>query len=277
LCTVRLPSRAGQRFGDVPLTDIRPNLAQEAANILYGDEGLGTTKNSAVIGPFRSAIYYGADNDYLPLRKVKGFAEVTNPTPRPDPVELATFLRLLREQRPHPFCNGQSVDNHPYRELFVHWLLYQGWRGGEALTLNWDQVNLRAEEIERFQVFKGRTVKNIDLSPEMFEALAAIPEEEIERAHAERWGRVFPWLNRKGVYRWWLPLCKEHGLKLRPHMFRVEWVSRLDEGHASSSQIVAVSTHTDPRSAERYIRVNRETRRRTIALAGRTQKNRGVA
>ncbi|MBL8666485.1 MAG: hypothetical protein JNM48_03395 [Rhodospirillales bacterium] len=60
-------------------------------------------------------------------------------------------------------------------------------------------------------------------------------------------------------------------------MGRVEFASRLDDGGASPVQTVAVGTWTDPRSVERYIRVDKQTRKRTIALSSDTRENHHIA
>lgn len=115
-------------------------------------------------------------------------------------------------------------------------------------------------------------IKDIDISDDIWEALAGLPEGEEARARASRRGRVFPWVNRHNVYRWLRPICREHKISFTPHMGRVEFASRLDDGGASPVQTVAVGTWTDPRSVERYIRVDKQTRKRTIALSSDTRE-----
>ncbi len=192
LVGVRLNSLAGGRLGEVPLNLLTPALAQEAAGMLYGHR-TPQTRNRGAIMPFSAAVHFAAENGWMPYLRVKGFKAIDRRTPRLEAGEddARRLLAAAMEARPKK-CDKYKAD-HSYRFILLLFLFRQGWRISETLRLTWSQVDLVNGVLRDIAVDKGNAVKNrIVMHPDVFEALASLPESDPQRAARERRGRVFP-------------------------------------------------------------------------------------
>jgi integrase len=270
--TARLPSCSGRRLADVPIEYLSAALAQEAAGVLYG-HCRPQTMNRAALMPFAAVAHFGAENEWMPYLRIKSFKAVDRRTPRLAEGEddVRRLLAAARAARPKK-CDRYKAD-HPYRFILLLFLFRQGWRISETLRLTWAQVNLPAGRFVNVTVAKGNAVKNrIVMHPDVYEALAALPADDPERAARERRDRVFPWCDRQNVYRWLLPFCADVGIHFRPHMAQVEFASQLNEAGQTDSKIMNVCTWTDTRSVARYTRTSEAECETTIASAGRPRR-----
>lgn len=258
-----------RRLGEVPLDQVSPALAQEAAVALYQGRS-AKTMNRAALAPFAAIVHFAAENTWLPYLRVKGFKIVDRRTPRlvGGEDDARRLLDAAIAAQPKK-CDKYKTD-HPYRFLLLLFLFRQGWRISETLRLTWAQVDLVNGRFCCIQVDKGSAVKNrIVMHPEVFEALANLPKGEAQRAARERRNRVFPWVNRHNVYRWLKPFCLEVGIHFRPHMARVEFASQLSEAGQTDTTIKDTSTWTDTRSVARYTRTGEDVCAAAVALVGR--------
>ncbi|MCW5700406.1 MAG: site-specific integrase [Rhodospirillales bacterium] len=267
LVAARLASLGHGPLGDVLIEELTPALAQEAAGVLYGRR-TEKTMNRAAIAPFSAIVHFGADNHWCSWMRIKGFRTVDRRTPRLAEGDAERLLAAAAAARPKK-CDRYKAD-HPYRHIFLLFLFRQGWRITESLRLTWSQVDLVASRFRNVCVDKGKAVKAaIVMHPDVYEALAGLPEGEPERALRERRGRVFPWFDRGNVYRWLVPFCNDFGIHFRPHMARVEFASQLSEAGQTDTKIMNVCTWTDTRSISRYTRTSERECEQTIALVGR--------
>ena len=128
------------------------------------------------------------------------------------------------------------------------WLFRMGTRISDTLQVRWDAIDLQRQTV-RLRIGKADNWTELPLHPELVELLAAIP-------HAERadnpGGRLFPWTQKSGVYRWLRPLVREMGVAFTPHMARHSLGTWLNEGGAGLRTIMGALHHRDPQSSIRY-------------------------
>jgi len=258
-------------LGDVPVADLTPALAKEAALRLYGSR-VAKTMNRAAVSPFAAIVHFGAEELLcMPYMRVSGFKVVERLTPRLAGGEDDVQRLLKAAAAARPSKGDRYWRDHPYRHVLLLFLFRQGWRISETLRLQWRQVDLVNGKFRNVVVDKGLVVKpTLPINAEVYEALAGLPEGEPQRADRERRGRVFPWVNHHNVYRWLIPFCDDDvGIRFRPHMARVEFASQLNEAGSPEAVIRDTCTWKGTRAINRYTRTDEAAAQAAIDCLGR--------
>lgn len=235
-------------LGAKMVADIMPADIISAANVLY-PALKPISKNRLAVKPAAIVIHYAAKNQWCPWLRVQPFKE---PRPQTRSVSDATvdlLLRTVQKGRKH---------------LMLLWLFRMGDRVSDPLRVRWDDINLPRQMV-RMNIAKTDTWKDRPLHPEVFEALAAIPE-------AERDGYLFPWRYRTGVHRWLKPLAASLGIKFTAHMARHTLGRQLNENGEGLKTIMAVLGHVDPHSSIRYQDADTDVVRRALTRIGKPVK-----
>ena len=227
-----------KQVGDVKSGDIH-----RAAQRLYPGRKASTLNRNA-IAPAAAVLHYAAEQDWCPYRRIKRLKEAPPPQRRPKPGDPEKLLA--------------KADGDLKKLLTV--LYWQGCRLSEALSLTREQVNFRTGRL-LFLVGKARAWKQVPMHPAVSEALK----------QGQWYGdRAFPWRVRHSVYERLEALYKRAGVRVTPHQFRHAFASEHGEDGATSKDLVAMSTWTNPRSTERYQAPSEEHSRRL--LNSRTKK-----
>lgn len=215
-------------LGRKPVADIRQADLVRAANALHGGKQ-PSTKNREVLRPAASILHYAARNGFCPWLRIELFREA-RPKTRAVSVEVAAALIAAVETGP--------------RQLFLLWSFRQGTRISDTLRVRWSDIDLPRQTV-RLWIGKTDEWMEAPLHPEVFEQLAAIPG-------GDRIGRLYPWTQKTGVYRWLRPLTRSLGLEFTPHMARHSLGTWLNESGAGLRTIMAALGHADPKSSIRY-------------------------
>lgn len=260
----RYIKRLVAKLGHLSLEDLVPDVARQAAFALYPKAGT-ETRNRQAMRPFAAIIHYGYDNRWMPYIRVPAIRPTDGEIDRRiSPPAAGVEERLLDAATAWQPGPGVRKADAPYRRLLLLFLFRQGWRISETLALRWDQVHL-VEKCFHLDVSKARCGKWIPMHPDIFVALANLPEGEAARAARERQGRVFCWVDRHSVYRWLQPLCNHIGVRFTPHMARHAFASRLNSADATTQDIQAAGSWTDSKAIQRYIEVDKARAAAVIA------------
>jgi integrase len=210
-------------IGDIHQADL-----VAAADLLLPDRK-PATRNREVMRMAAAILHYAAENKYCPWLHIKLFKEPV-PSTRAVPKETATaIVNAAPEGR---------------KRLLLLWLFCQGTRISQTLGVTWADIDLPQQTFRLYDK-KARSWHVFPLRPEVFEELAAIPE-------GERGGRLWPWTQKTGVYRWLRPLVRELGVAFTPHMGRHSLGTWLNESGAGLKTIMAALGHKDAKSSIRY-------------------------
>lgn len=226
------------------------------ANRLY-PAGAAATKNREVLRPAAAILHYAAGNGLCAWLRVPLFRE---PKPRTRSVSLDVASALVATAPEGP------------KRLLLTWLFRQGTRISETLAVRWDEppASWKGElfaqivlprQLVRLYVRKNNSWREFPLRADLFEMLAAIPE-------ADRRGRLFPWRQKTGVYKWLRPLAKGLGIAFTPHMARHSLGTWLNESGAGMTTIMAALGHADIKSSARYQSADVEIVRAASARLG---------
>jgi integrase len=243
----RRPSRNERRYiarleaelGARAIAELRPIDIAEAAARLY-PEARNETRNRQAYAPAAAILHFAAESglrDYLVIRKL--------PEREPEARRPAAGVPEIL------LANTAGAE----RRLLV-FLLHQGWRVTETLSLDWRHVDLAGRTLAVYIAKSGRW-KAVAMHDATLEALAA--------AQGPRAGRVFPWRNRHQVYRWLKPLCRRLGVRFTPHMARHSFGGALREAGATPRDLVDLSTWISEKSTARYQHAGADHARRVIA------------
>lgn len=220
----RLKRALGRRV----VADIRQVHLVDAANLLCGGRS-PATKNREVMRPAAAILHYASRNGFCPWLRIELFREAR---PKTRAVSVGTAAMLVRA----------APAGMP--RLFLLWSFRQGTRISDTLSVDWRNINLPRQTV-RLKIGKTDSWMEAPLHPEVFEQLAAIPEED-------RGGRLFPWSQKSGVYRWLRPMVRQLGVEFTPHMARHSLGTWLNESGAGLRTIMGALGHTDPKSSMRY-------------------------
>jgi integrase len=210
------------------VADLRQVDLVEAANIIAAEKA-PATKNREVMRPAAAVLHYAATNRFCQWQRIALFREA-RPRTRAVSLDVAS---MLVEAAPH----GP-------RRLFLLWSFRQGTRISDTLRVEWAHLDLPRQSV-RMKIGKTDRWTDFPLHPELFEALAAIPE-------TERHGRLFPWHQKTGVYRWLRPMTRRLSIVFTPHMARHSLGTWLNESGAGLRTIMAALGHSDAKSSIRY-------------------------
>lgn len=239
-------------LGRKAVGDIRQVDLVDAANLLCHGKA-PATKNREVLRPAAAILHYAADSGYCAWLRIKLFRE---PRPKTRAVSSEIAAQLVA-----------AVPEGPKR-LFLLWSFHTGTRISDSLRVEWSSLDLPRQAA---RVHVGKTDRWIDipLHSELFEVLAEMP---IECRH----GRLFPWQQKTGVYKWLRPLTRELGIEFTPHMARHSRGTWLNEAGAGLRTIMDALGHADPKSSIRYqsadVEVIRAATRKLGDLTGKTTK-----
>lgn len=267
LCAATGSDPQDQRpFGDYLLAEISHPVIVDIAKTMQ-PTAVAATRNRHVVGPIAAVLHYAADPnvklcDYVKVQKFK------EPRPRTRTIELDTAQLLIDAAPEGP------------KRLLLLWLFRQGTRISNTLQgARWGKIDLRRQTIT-MDIFKtDEPDVEKALHPEIFEALAAIPEDE--RGHRHRGvGRnltftgehddyVFPWHNSHGVYAWLRPMCRQLGVAFTPHMARHTLATEMTRQGVPIKTVGRALDQRDVRSTMRYADADVEMVRAGLATTYR--------
>ena len=257
-----LVERLSAHFGTTDVGDIDQARIDHAARVLY-PRSSPESLNRTVYTPMSALMRYAAR---LGLCRWDGLTRPRQKKPPRDrwiTTEEAGRLLLAAEPR--------------LRKLII-FLLYTGARLGEALRLEWRDVDLARRHVSLYMP-KTRRRRAVALNETVFEALAnmqnrATPALEARQSRGavplaprQSEGFVFPWRTRGAVYKHWHPACAKAGLAdLTPHDLRHTYATWLRMyAKADLRQLMAVGDWRDVRSVARYAHVSSDELRDVVS------------
>lgn len=252
------------KLGKKPIREVKHADLVAAANELYGSK-TAQTKNREVMRPAAAIYHYAEANRYCSVQRFSLFKEPrpeTRTVPQEDQAALHAAVPLMVTPK-----TGEPVKHQAMRELLILWLFRQGGRISQTLDVKWDHIDLQRQvfkiynrKIEDWQVFM--------FDPEVLERLAAIPAEQ-------RHGRLWPWTQKTGVYRWTRQLRAQAGVQFTPHMARHTVGTSMNDAAQPGATIGAVLGHLDSKSTLRYTKVNLDAQRAAHAAAAAKRQGNG--
>jgi integrase len=205
------------------------------------------SKNREVVRPAAAVLHYAADNGAIDWVRVKQFKEA-RPVTRAVSTDIASLLI------------ANAVD--PDLKLLLIWLFHQGNRISEALSVNWDDIDLGAATV-RLYVSKIDTWRTVGLDPAVVVALGNV---------ADQTGPVFRWATKSGVYKPLRALCARLGITFTPHMARHSMATWANAAGVPLRTIMDMGNWLDHKSVIRYqgsdIETVRVARAKMPKLAG---------
>ena len=217
----------GRWFGSKPLAAI---VGADLVNAAHGlkPRVSDATKNRAIITPGSAVLHYAEEQGWCGYRRHRRL-KVSRRSPR-RPASEDTMRLLLSNTEGH-------------RHLLLAWLYETGWRISDSLRLHDGDLDLRRGRV-RAGSSKTDDQADIGLSPELVALLANAP-----RCGG---GRVFPWRDRHGVYRWLRKLTKRLRVQYTPHLSRHALATDLRSLGWDMRAIAERGGWRDERSAGRY-------------------------
>lgn len=225
-------------IGDRLLIDIRQHVLVDAANALY-PRCSPESKNSLVFAPAAAVLHYAAECDLCPHIRVKKLKEKR---PEPRALRKEDAARLIAA------ADGKL-------KLLLVFLFTQGWRIGDTLRLQWQDIDLTGATVW-YRISKTDEAMSMPLNLVVLNMLRDEPQPRV--------GRVFPWRGASGVYRHLRPLCDRTGIFFTPHMARHSFATWLAADGASDLEIMKAGAWRDHRSVMRYTSVDVRRVRATI-------------
>lgn len=217
----------GRWFGDKPLAEIVGADLVGAAHALKPKVS-DATKNRAIITPGSAVLHYAEEQGWCPYRRHRRL-KVSRRSPR-RPASEDAMRALLANTAGH-------------RHLLLAWLYETGMRITDSLRLHDADLDL-ARNRARVGSSKTDDHGEIEISPELVAMLANTP-----RCAG---GKVFPWRDRHGVYRWLRKLTKRLGVVYTPHLSRHALATDLRALGWDMKAIAERGIWRDERSAGRY-------------------------
>jgi integrase len=187
------------------------------------------TKVRYVYTPCSAILHYAAEQDWCPYRRIRrpSFSRRS----KRNPADEATVRLLLANTTGH-------------QHLLLCYLYETGQRISDTLRLMRNDLDL-PRGLARVGSRKTDDRGELGLSPELVAMLANAP-------HLPS-GRVFPWSDRHGVYRWLKPLCAKLGVSYTPHQSRHAMATDLRALGYDMRAIAERGLWRDERSAGRYV------------------------
>lgn len=215
-------------MGSRDVREIKSDDIRQAADALC-PHVQNETKVRYVYTPASAILHYAAEQDWCAYRRIRRPAFSRRSKRLPAEVDS---MRLLL---------GNTMGS---KHLLLAWLYETGQRISDSLRLMRGDLNL-SQGTARISSAKTDDRGEIGLSPELVAMLANAP-------HLPS-GRVFPWLDRHGVYRWLRPLCKRLGVSYTPHQSRHAMATDLRALGYDMRAIAERGLWRDERSAGRYV------------------------
>lgn len=215
-------------MGSRDVREIKSDDIRQAADALC-PHVQNETKVRYVYTPASAILHYAAEQDWCVYRRIRRptFSRKSKRAPAAE-----TTMRLM------------LANTTGHRHLLLAWLYETGQRIGDSLRLMRSALDLTGGTA-RVGSRKTDDHGEIGLSPELVAMLANAP-------HLPS-GRVFPWRDRHGVYRWLRPLCKRLGVSYTPHQSRHAMATDLRALGYDMRAIAERGLWRDERSAGRYV------------------------
>lgn len=233
-------------LGKLPISEITGADLIKAANDLMPDAA-PATKNREVVRPAAAVLHYAADNGAIDWLRVKQFKEA-KPVTRAVSTDVASLL----------IANADDPD----LKLLLIWLFHQGNRISEALSVEWDHIDLGAGTV-RIYIAKIDQWRTVGLDPAVVVALGNVEDQS---------GPVFRWETKSGVYKPLRALCARLGIKFTPHMARHSMATWANAAGVPLRTIMDMGNWLDHKSVIRYqgsdIETVRVARAKMPKLAG---------
>ena len=226
-------------LGVIMLADINHARLVTSANKLC--PGLApATKNREVMRMGAAVLHYAAENNHCEWLRIKLFKE-PEPETRAVSVDTARIVIAGASDGAQPSRAGWHAEK---RRLLLLWMFRQGTRITQTLSVTWNDISLQ-EQTFRLYDKKAEKWQTFPLHADVFQALCEIPEEQ-------RVGRLWPWTQKTGVYRWLRPMVRHLGIEFTPHMARHSLGTWLNASGAGLKTIMAALGHKDAKSSIRY-------------------------
>lgn len=221
----------GKWLADKPLSEIVGADLISAAQALKPKVS-DATKNRAIITPGSAVLHYAEEQGWCPYRRHRRL-KVSRRSPR-RPVSDATMRLLLANTSGH-------------QHLLLAWLYETGVRITDSLRLHDSDLTLPAGRV-RVGSSKTDDHGEIGISPELVALLANAPRCTVAKVA----GKVFPWRDRHGVYKWLRKLTERLGVTYTPHLSRHALATDLRALGWDMKAIADRGLWRDERSAGRY-------------------------
>lgn len=250
----KLVDKVAEWFGEKDCREITHADLVAAAHALK-PRGKDTTKNRKVMKPAAAVLHYASEQKWCEYQRIKTFREsrISNREPASD----GTMRLLLAnaEAPPRRHKNGRKRDyNVHHKEILLVMLYETGLRISDLLTVQWEKIDLQKGRVE-VRISKTDQKASLPLSDAIVAMLANLPVQH---------GRLFPWSNRSGVYKWLKPLRERLGVAYTPHMSRHALATAAGEAMIPDKKAAELGAWSDPRSLHRYQHV------RPDAIPGRS-------
>lgn len=223
-----------RRLADLTVAEIR------AAAVAAMPAALPQSRNASFIEPVSSVLHYAAELKLMPYVRVRRFKEQD----RPQRMSRPEHGIIIAGMCPEPLST------------FVLTLAIQGWRVTETLRLQRADIDFENGIVRRF-VSKSQRWREVALDDEVAARMKALPE--------NRDGRLFAIRDRYAVYEQVDTALRGTGMSWRPHQSRRGMATTLMEEGESLPAIAEAGGWENPKSVCRYIQVDVEQTRRTIA------------
>lgn len=214
-------------FGNKPLRDIVGADLVAAAHALKPN-AQDATKNRAIITPASAVLHYASEQGWCSYSRHRRLKVSRRSSRRP---ATADTMRLL------------LANTSGHRQLMLAWLYETGVRITDSVRLEDADLDLQACRV-RIRAAKNDDHGDIGISPELVAMLANTP-----RCAG---GKVFPWRDRHGVYRWLRKLTRRLGVVYTPHLSRHALATDLRALGWDMKAIAERGVWRDERSAGRY-------------------------
>ena len=215
-------------FADKPLREIVGADLVTAAHALK-PRVKDVTKNRAIITPGSAVLHYAAEQGWCGYGRHRRLKVSRRSARKPAPDET---MRLL------------LANTAGHRHLLLAWLYETGMRITDTLRMTDAELDLPRGRA-RIASSKTDSIGEIGLSPDLVALLATTP-----RCQA---GRVFPWRDRHGAYRWLRKLCRRLGVAYTPHQSRHALATDLRALGWDMEAIAERGLWADARSTARYV------------------------
>lgn len=229
-----------KHFGTMPLDEIDTAIIETAAKKLYPGRA-ASTRNRQVFTPVSAVIRHAA---------VRGRAQL-KPIDRPkQPRGRVRWIRPEEAER----LIGECADH--LRPLVV-FLLYTGARMGEALSLEWSEVDItRAQAV--FLDTKSDEDRGVPLAPRVVAELANLPGNRLGQVFRRQDGK--PYADRDGggqIKTGFNGACRRAGIaNFTPHDCRHTWATWHYAQHRDLIGLMRLGGWKSERMVMRYAHVN---------------------
>ena len=169
--------------------------------------------------------------------------------------------RVLAPSEIEAIGKALAAHEHPFTVAAIRFLMLTGWRNGEALAMEWDDVNLETGEIVLATTKTGRAVRTVDAM-----ALGAIAD----LPRVNRVPGVFAGLTYASLRRHWQIVCEAAGVPdCRLHDVRRTVATTMAAAGMSAFILRDLMGHKTLAMANRYVRAGSALQEAQAATASR--------